>query len=283
MGPVLYLIYASTIVNIIPGNLHIYGYADDHALSTSFKPGHQDECEGNQILQGICLAVKDWMDSNRLKMNASKTEYIYFGSSHQLTKCENKSLDVNGELVERTDAIKYLGAYMDEQLNMQKHITEKCRRAMYGLYRLKQVRKVLTDEAAETIAVDIVMSHLDYSNAILIGLPKHEISRLQRVQVLAARAVLGTKAHESSTRCLKQLHWLPIHLRIEHKVLTLVFKALKGTAPQYLKDMLKLSKSVRLLRSNNMYMKLDIPKVKRESFAKRSFSVMGPRLRNDNS
>ena len=107
----------------------------------------------------------------------------------------------------------------------------------------------------------------------MIGLPKHEISRLQRVQVLAARAVLGAKAHESSTRCLKQLHWLPIHLRIEHKVLTLVFKALKGTAPQYLKDMLKLSKNVRLLRSNNMYMKLDIPKVKRESFANRSFSA----------
>ena len=82
--------------------------------------------------------------------------------------------------------------------------------------------------------------------------------------MLATRAVLGTKAHESNARCLKQLHWLPINLRIEHKVLTLVFKALKGTAPQHLKDMLKLSKIVRLLRSNNMYMKLDIPKVKRE-------------------
>ena len=45
--------------------------------------------------------------------------------------------------------------------------------------------------------------------------------------------------------------------------------------------MLKLSKNVRLLRSNNMYMKLDIPKVKIESFANRSFSVMGPQLWND--
>ena len=156
-----------------------------------------------------------------------------------------------------------------------------CRKAMYGLYRLKQVRKGLTDEAGETIAVGIVMSHQDYSNAILIGLPKHEIGRLQRVQVLAARAVLGREAHESRTRCLKQLHWLPINLRIEHKVLTPVFKTLKGTAPQYLNDMLKLSKNVRLLRSNNRYMKLNIPKVKRESFANRSFSVMGPRLWND--
>ena len=45
--------------------------------------------------------------------------------------------------------------------------------------------------------------------------------------------------------------------------------------------MLKLSKSMRLLRSNNVYMKLDIPKVKRESFAKRSLSEIGPQLWND--
>ena len=68
------------------------------------------------------------------------------------------------------------------------------------------MRKDLTDEAAETIAVGIAVSHLDYSNAILIGLPQHEINRLQRVQALAARAVLGRKAHGSNTRYLKQLH-----------------------------------------------------------------------------
>ena len=92
------------------------------------------------------------------------------------------------------------------------------------------------------------MSHLDYSNAILIGLPKHDISRLQRIQVLAARAVLGRKFLENSTRCPKKFHGIPVHLRIEHKGATLISKALIGTAPEYLKNMLKLSKSVRVLR-----------------------------------
>ena len=92
------------------------------------------------------------------------------------------------------------------------------------------MRKVLASEAAEAIAVDIVMSHLDYLKTMSIGLQKYEISRLQRVQVSAARALLGRKAHKSSTRFLKQLHWLPIHLRIEDKILTLVFKPLKGTS-----------------------------------------------------
>ena len=49
-----------------------------------------------------CRAMKNWMDNNRLKMNASKTEYIYFGSSHQLANCKNRNLDVNGEIIERS-------------------------------------------------------------------------------------------------------------------------------------------------------------------------------------
>ena len=54
---------------------------------------------------------KNWMDTNRFKMYASKTEYIYIylGSSHQLAKFKIESRDVSGELVERTDVIKYLG------------------------------------------------------------------------------------------------------------------------------------------------------------------------------
>ena len=46
-------------------------------------------------------------------------------------------------------------------------------------------------------------------------------------------------------------------------------------------DMLKLSKNVRLLRSNNMYMKLDIPKVKRIICKQIIQCLMAPRLWND--
>ena len=50
------------------------------------------------------------MDQVRLKMNPSKTEFIYFGSRAQLIKCVVTQLNVNGELVERATLIKYLRA-----------------------------------------------------------------------------------------------------------------------------------------------------------------------------
>ena len=36
--------------------------------------------------------IKDWMDSNRLKMNTVKTEFIMFGSKKQLEKCTTRAL-----------------------------------------------------------------------------------------------------------------------------------------------------------------------------------------------
>ena len=48
-------------------------------------------------------------------MNALRTEYIYFGSIHQLAICENRNLHVNSELSERSDVVQYLAAYMDEK------------------------------------------------------------------------------------------------------------------------------------------------------------------------
>ena len=36
---------------------------------------------------------------------------------------------------------------------------------------------MFADKAAEAIVAGTIVPHLDYSNAILIGLPKHEIDR----------------------------------------------------------------------------------------------------------
>ena len=41
------------------------------------------------------------MDAVRLKLNESKTEFIYFGSEHQLTKCSENTIKVIKETINR--------------------------------------------------------------------------------------------------------------------------------------------------------------------------------------
>ena len=63
------------------------------------------------------------MDNNRLRMNSWKTElFILFGNSVQVAKCQTKELNINQEKVQLTDTIKYLGVWLDKQLNLKHHI-----------------------------------------------------------------------------------------------------------------------------------------------------------------
>ena len=124
--------------------------------------------------------------------------------------------------------------------------------------------------------------HLDYVNALYCGLPDSDIRKLQRVQNAAARVITGRTQGESISMCLKEPHWLPIKYRVQHKLLTLVYRCLIGEAPQYLQALLVEQPCYRQgLRSNNMYRRLIVPKTKRKTFVDRSFSVAGPRQWNN--
>ena len=58
------------------------------------------------------------MDENRLKMNNAKTEFVLFGARQQLAKCSSEVLNVNGELIQKSTSIKYLGVDLDQELSV---------------------------------------------------------------------------------------------------------------------------------------------------------------------
>ena len=190
-------------------------------------------------LEGTLANINSWMGENRLKMNNSKTEFLYVASCHQLQKCKIKEISVCGENVPRSDFIRLLGAWIDKNLNMKQHIMVKCKIAMWNVQKIKHIRKYLTQEAAQLLASSIIMSHLDYANSLLYGLPKCDLGCMQRVQNIVGKIVINESKYSSSTEMLKTLHWLPINCRIEYKLLTLAHNCLDKSAPSYLIDLLR--------------------------------------------
>jgi len=77
-------------------------------------------------------------------------------------------------------------------------------------------------------------SRLDYCNALLAGGPASSINNLHLVQNAAARVLTRSRKYDHITPILSSLHWLPIKLRINYKVLLLNYKGLNGLAPVYL-------------------------------------------------
>ena len=154
---------------------------------------------------------------------------------------------------------------------------------MNSINRIKLIRNSLSKEICQTLVQALVISHLDYANAIVIDPLEITIKQLQRVQNITARPVLGNEnGEESSKENLQKLHWLPVKFRIEFKTICLIHRCIHNQAPDYLRNLLTSFPVCKVgLRSeiSNRF-KLTISKVKREAFAVRAFSVKGPILWN---
>ena len=119
---------------------------------------------------------------------------------------------------------------------------------------------MLNRGACKTLVQGLIISHLDYSKAILDGLPDNTIKKLQRVLNIAAKIILNRDKRSIVTECLRQLHWILVRERIRHKALTLVHKCLMNNALMYLQDLLQEhERGRRHLRSNMKHKHLKIP------------------------
>ena len=116
-------------------------------------------------------------------------------------------------------------------------------------------------------------------NALLSGVSKTEVARLQLVQNAAARVLTKTKKRAHITPILKSLHWLPVSFRIDFKVILLVFKSLNGTAPAYLSTMISKYEPERLLRSSDTGL-LNVALAETRRHGEAAFSFYGPTIWN---
>ena len=102
---------------------------------------------------------------------------------------------------------------------------------------------------------------------------------MQQVQNICAKLALR-KQQDSPIQCLYQLHWLPIRLCIDFKILLLTCQCLNGKAPEYLHDLTV------ILQPNRPGLRLGgdecllIPTTKCKTSAARPFSVSSPTLWN---
>ena len=76
--------YSATITDVIPSDVNFFAFADDHKIHKSFKQNIDDQVQCYNHLEATLSAIQTWMDSNRLRMNAAKTEFMVSGSSKNL-------------------------------------------------------------------------------------------------------------------------------------------------------------------------------------------------------
>ena len=286
LGPILFSLYTSQLGRIIDMHgLSRHHFADDSQLYKTMRPDPAAVQSALQTLQRCSSDIKSWMLRNKLKLNDAKSEAVLCGSRQNRSKVQVKSLQVADAEVPLSESVRDLGVLIDHDLSMNNHISAVVKTCFYYLRLLRKLRPVINQETANTIAVSLVHSRLDYCNSLLYGLPDRQTKRLQRIQNVAARIVTCTHKSDHITPILKQLHWLPVNLRIEHKLLSIVYSSLSATtaSPQYLSELTTTYTPVRSLRSASQS-RLEIPgyheNTRKKSYGARSFKCAAPLLWN---
>jgi len=227
------ILYPSRLFEIIETQIpNVHCYADDTQLYLPFvlvlhltRPRHFLPWRVAYILCVLFLyVVSNWMLSNGLMLNDSKTEFIITGSRQQLAKMNTGSINFGMSNISPASGVRNLGAWFDANTTMAPHITKTCATAFYFSHNVRTVRKYLTRQCTETLIHSFITSRLDYCNTLHYGLPDIHINELQRVQNSCARlfCIKATKYCHVAT-LLFDLHWVPVRFRIDFKILLLTY------------------------------------------------------------
>ena len=210
LGPILYVLYTADVQKLVESlGFRVHLYADDTQFHDSCKS--TDAAVLAARAMRVIEAVKEWMSSNRLRLNADKTQFIWLGTSHILDVLQINFIPAN-------EVVNNLGVYFDPELLIERQVNKLCQVCYFHLQRLRTVCRSLMKESLLTLVHAFITSQ-DHFNGVLYGSNGYLLDRLQSVLNSAARLILGVPKSDSvSAAICNELHWLPIKKRIQFKI-----------------------------------------------------------------
>ena len=270
-------IFVQYTINKVTGS-----YQTDDAADTQFhgscKVSEAADLAGHAMR--IVNEIKIWMSSNRLRLNADKTQFIWLDTGHFLGRRDMQAIDA---ILSSTDVVNNLGVYLDSELTLERQVGKLCQVCYFHLRRLRTVRRSLSKESLRTLVHAFIISRVYRCNGLLYGSYSYLLDRLQSVLNSAARLVLNiAKFSGISTAIRDELHWLPIRKRIDFKIALLVRHCMVGAALEYLMELCRPVSSAAGRQSLRSASQGDpvIPRFRLRTFGYQAFAVTGPQLWN---
>ena len=137
-------------------------------------------------IENCVSEVRMWMSANFLKVNEDKTVALVHASRNNHMKHNITTIKIGDCDIITSPSSRNIGVVSDAEMSMAPHVHQPCRVCYYHLKNIAYIRSCLTEQGAIRLVHSLVVSILDYANALLFGIPDVLIGKLQRVQNYAA-------------------------------------------------------------------------------------------------
>ena len=159
-----------------------------------------------------CFAEIDyWMKDHYLQLNPGKTEIVVFGSQATLAKLQLNGVFIYPSICVRlVPFAKNLGFYLDSSLDFSTQIKRLKSTCFNKLRNIAKMKPFLSIKQMQQLVQALILSSLDYCNALYFGANSKIIEQIQSIQNRACATIFGLKKCDSKSEHLKKLHWLRI-------------------------------------------------------------------------
>jgi hypothetical protein len=222
----LFLIFINDLLTL-PFHGQICAFADDVALFYSEK-------DSNLILDKInddLSLLSNWCLTNKMQVNVDKTKYINFSLVnsfnfqndlvYHMFGCSFNSC--NCKKIEKVNNFRYLGVYLDENLNWEKHVTNLHSKIKFSIRTFYFLKNICSAFLLRTLYFALIDSRLQYAIQCWGGTFKCHIEKLRITQNHFVRLISNCQKRESSFPLFCELKILPIQHLYIYKVLRLFY------------------------------------------------------------
>ena len=210
----------------------LVGYVDDGAYSFA----HNNPVVLSTVLSETYAKLAEWMNANKLVINADKTHLLVMGSRKHNSQRKDIQLVAGGHIVQPSESEKLLGCHLHQSLDWRLHLHDHEPSLLNQLIRrINGLKKICINadfQTRLTVANGVVISKLSYLITLWGGAKQYLMNMLQVQQMTAARLVCGFGSWRLSRRkLLNRVGWLSVKQLIFYHTVLQVHKTLGNGLP----------------------------------------------------
>jgi hypothetical protein len=240
LGPILFLLFVNDLSNTIT-NANINIYADDVVVYSS----HKSKQILQQQMQGVMDKVYKWYVDNRLTLSLDKCNTMLINDNKN-TSDHEFSIYLGTTHLKQISSIKYLGLIIDDKLKWTEHTMSIIKKVNINNAKLRRVAKTLPLELKQKIHNSFSVPTIDYSSTVWGSFSKKNISLIDRVEHMAARAITRNFdfINTRGSALMEELNLPTFKQRLHYNTSVLMYKAVSNQVPDYIANKVTLSKEV---------------------------------------